>query len=175
MEEKPLSEYYLRRDGPNGPMKHRYNCKVCHSAEEKKRRDQPEFKERARVRALRWYAENKEYARAKEKEYHRKNPEVRLRAQAKYKAKKCQVRDWLIKTYDGIPCMDCDGVFAWCSMDFDHRPGEVKEFGIGWISNLKATPERVAQTEKEIAKCDLVCSNCHRVRTQERSNAEPQS
>ncbi len=168
MEEKPLSEYYLRADSTTGKMKHRYNCKVCHSAEEKARREQPEFKERARVRAKIWYAENKEYARTREKEYHRKNPDVRQRAQAKYKAKRCKVRDWLTKTYDGVPCMDCNGVFAWCAMDFDHRPGEGKEFGIGARSGLKATPKRLALVQKEIDKCDLVCSNCHRVRTRDR-------
>jgi predicted HNH restriction endonuclease len=168
MEEKPLSEYYLRKDGPNGPMKHRYNCKVCHSAEERERREQPEIKERARVRAKQWYAENREHARARQKKYAREHPEVGQRAHAKYEAKKTKVRDWLIKTYGGVPCMDCDGVFAWCAMDFDHRPGEVKEFGIGWISNLKASPETLARAQKEIAICDLVCSNCHRVRTQNR-------
>jgi hypothetical protein len=149
-------------------MKHRYNCKVCHSAEEKKRRNLPEIKERARVRAREWYAENRDHARARQKKYHLEHPEVSRRAQERYAAKKTKVRDWLTKTYGGVPCMDCDGVFEWCAMDFDHRPGEGKEFGIGWISNLKATPERVAKTQKEIAKCDLVCSNCHRVRTGDR-------
>ena len=169
MEEKSLSEYYLRADGPNGEMKQRYNCKVCHSAEEKKRRELPEIKERARERAQIWYAKNREYALARGKEYQSTHPEVGRRSHAKYDAKKHRVRDWLIKTYGGVPCMDCEGVFAWCAMDFDHRPGEGKEFGIGAISALKATPERIAKVEKEISKCDLVCASCHRVRTQKRA------
>jgi hypothetical protein len=165
-EEKPLSEYYLR--GDQGKMKPRWICKVCHSADSKRRRDEPESKEKARKRAQIWYAENREYARAKNKEYQLKHPEVGQRSRAKYNAKKQRVRDWLIKTYDGVPCMDCDGVFEWCSMDFDHRPDEGKEFGIGVMSCRKATPERLAEVQKEIAKCDLVCSNCHRVRTRDR-------
>lgn len=61
--------------------------------------------------------------------------------------------------------MDCDGVFAWCAMDFDHRPGELKEFRIGGIGGSRATFNGIAKVELEIMKCDLVCACCHRVRT----------
>ena len=64
--------------------------------------------------------------------------------------------------------MDCNGVFAWVAMDFDHRPEETKEFAIGRMAGYSSTPDNIAKVEKEIAKCDLVCSNCHRVRTQDR-------
>ncbi len=61
------------------------------------------------------------------------------------------------------PCLDCGGTFPPECMDFDHRPGEVKLFG---VSHGKAYAwERV---EAEIAKCDLVCANCHRIRTRAR-------
>ncbi len=173
-EEKPLSEYYLRKDGPNGPMKHRYNCKVCHSEEEKERRNRPEIKERARVRAKVYYANNKEHAREVQKKWAAANPDKMKAAKDRYDSKQHRVRDYLTKKYEGVPCMDCDGVFAWCAMDFDHRPGEVKEFGIGTISCLVSKPETLARAHKEIAKCDLVCSNCHRVRTKDR-HAKPQS
>jgi len=45
-------------------------------------------------------------------------------------------------------------------MDFDHREGENKMFSIG-SENHKSWPVVLA----EIAKCDLVCANCHRLRT----------
>ena len=79
------------------------------------------------------------------------------------------VQGWLINKYGGVPCMDCGGVFDFVAMDFDHRPEETKEFGIGTLGQYVATPERLAKVEKEIAKCDLVCSNCHRVRTKKRN------
>jgi hypothetical protein len=44
-------------------------------------------------------------------------------------------------------------------MDFDHRPGTVKLFHIG--KNTHSEDAVLA----EIAKCDVVCANCHRVRT----------
>ena len=89
--------------------------------------------------------------------------------------KKNRVRDWLISKYQGVPCMDCIRVYPWCAMDFDHRPGEIKEFNIGTQGCQRPTPERLARVEKEIAKCDIVCSNCHRVRTQKRRDEAQRS
>ncbi len=86
----------------------------------------------------------------------------------KLKKDKARIRDWLIEKYKGVPCMDCGVAFEWCAMDFDHRPGEKKEFKIGANGCRKATPKVKAIVEKEISKCDLVCACCHRVRTQHR-------
>lgn len=59
-----------------------------------------------------------------------------------------------------VPCMDCGGKFDPICMDFDHRPGTVKKFCIG--TRLQLSMERILT---EIAKCDIVCANCHRIRT----------
>lgn len=60
------------------------------------------------------------------------------------------------------PCTDCGGQFPPYVMDFDHREGEAKLKG---ISNLVGHTAPWETIEAEIAKCDLVCSNCHRIRT----------
>lgn len=59
------------------------------------------------------------------------------------------------------PCMDCSGTFHPCAMHFDHRPGTAKFFNIG--EALCRYPLEVL--DAEIAKCDVVCANCHAVRT----------
>jgi hypothetical protein len=74
------------------------------------------------------------------------------------------LKSW-IDGLKSVPCMDCGGRFPPVAMDFDHREGEVKAFDISrapWKVRSKAS------IEKEIAKCDVVCANCHRVRTQQR-------
>jgi hypothetical protein len=48
-------------------------------------------------------------------------------------------------------------------MDFDHLPGKQKKF---YVSQSMQRPKELIL--KEIAKCELVCANCHRNRTQER-------
>ena len=71
------------------------------------------------------------------------------------------MRDFLIDKKNR-PCQDCGKIYPCYVMDFDHKQGEIKEKEIarmvagGW-SKLKV--------EKEIRKCDLVCANCHRIRT----------
>ena len=57
-------------------------------------------------------------------------------------------------------------------MEFDHRPGTEK---VGEVSNLvRRKRKRLAMAEVE--KCDLVCANCHAVRSyvrQKRGVAQP--
>jgi len=63
--------------------------------------------------------------------------------------------------------MDCGGQFPPYVMDFDHRPGEQKAYA---VSEMVSRMVRWEKIEAEVAKCDLVCSNCHRVRTFNREN-----
>lgn len=60
-----------------------------------------------------------------------------------------------------VPCMDCGEGYPFYVMDFDHRPDEVK------LYNVNKMPGRqgIDRVLEEIAKCDVVCSNCHRSRT----------
>lgn len=59
-------------------------------------------------------------------------------------------------------CTDCGECFHHAAMDFDHVRGEkFKEVSAMWSYRW----ERVLV---EVAKCDLVCANCHRLRTQAR-------
>lgn len=60
--------------------------------------------------------------------------------------------------------MDCGGTFDPVCMDFDHRPGELKLFNIAAWRQYSAKVT-TAKLLTEIAKCDVVCANCHRLRT----------
>ena len=65
-------------------------------------------------------------------------------------------------------CADCDGFFGTSDLHFDHRDPSTKRFNLaaaafhGW----KAIKE-------EVAKCDVVCRECHSTRTREQ-NLAPQ-
>jgi hypothetical protein len=67
------------------------------------------------------------------------------------------------------PCMDCGDSFPTECMDFDHRPDEQKSFSISSGIMYKYNREAIL---KEVAKCDLVCANCHRIRTKARGRAQ---
>lgn len=64
-------------------------------------------------------------------------------------------------------CMDCGYDKHWCALEFDHRPGEVKLFEPHTLKCVGSWQQML----DEIAKCDVVCSNCHRIRTWERGPA----
>jgi hypothetical protein len=66
-----------------------------------------------------------------------------------------------------VPCMDCGILHSPYIMDFDHRDGAEKLFNVS--SGFKRAKHIVLA---EIAKCDIVCSNCHRYRTYERRGAK---
>ena len=59
-----------------------------------------------------------------------------------------------------VPCMDCGGMFLPHQMDFDHRDPSTKSFQV--TGPLLKSRESLLV---EIAKCDIVCANCHAVRT----------
>jgi hypothetical protein len=59
-------------------------------------------------------------------------------------------------------CQDCGKFFPPWVMDFDHRDPTKKSFAI--MSGKALLKSRVALLA-EIAKCDIVCANCHAIRT----------
>jgi hypothetical protein len=62
------------------------------------------------------------------------------------------------------PCADCGGRFPPCSMDFDHRDSTEKATAVTRMIG-RAGRRRILA---EVAKCDIVCANCHRARTNAR-------
>lgn len=71
----------------------------------------------------------------------------------------------IIQTAKDVPCCDCGRHYGYWVMDFDHRPGVKKLFD---ISVARKGNKRIAVLKAEIAKCDVVCANCHRDRTHAR-------
>ena len=66
----------------------------------------------------------------------------------------------LIRNLKSKPCMDCGNTFDPVCMDFDHRDPLLKR---GRVASI--TKRGFLAVLEEVAKCDVVCSNCHRIRT----------
>lgn len=64
------------------------------------------------------------------------------------------------------PCHDCGQEYPWYVMQFDHVKGR-KMDGIG---NLKKFNNE-SRLLREIKKCEVVCANCHAIRTYTRIHA----
>ena len=64
-------------------------------------------------------------------------------------------------------CADCGVVYPPYVLDWDHIRGE-KSFNLGVMRSRYGYKNVRKLVLIEIAKCDLVCSNCHRERTRQR-------
>lgn len=73
-----------------------------------------------------------------------------------------EVKNFIKEIKESSPCIDCGVKYPYYVMDFDHLEG--KDFGINFLS----ATGRIAALKKELEKCELVCSNCHRKRTYQR-------
>jgi len=100
-----------------------------------------------------------EYSR----EYYRQHKDAYVAAAARHHRK---IRETLRGAKDK-PCADCGRSFPYYVMDFDHREGEEKLCNVSELNCYR----RVSMKNllAEIAKCDVVCANCHRIRTHERA------
>ena len=77
---------------------------------------------------------------------------------------------WLWVMKRSRPCADCGQAFHPAAMHWDHT-GTDKLINISRAVNYGWSRERILQ---ELAKCELVCANCHSVRTYTRKrNTDP--
>src|SRR5688572_12157076 len=72
------------------------------------------------------------------------------------------VRDIIQKAKEGKSCADCKQAYQPWVLQFDHLDASDKEAA---VANLAARGASVARVLIEIAKCEIVCANCHAERT----------
>ena len=80
---------------------------------------------------------------------------------ARTRAWRIAARAWMDTLKEGRACLDCGGIFPPCVMHWDHLPGHFKT---AEISSMVSSRSREIVLD-ELAKCELVCANCHVMRT----------
>ena len=102
-----------------------------------------------------------------------KDPEKRKEAQRdwylrhkkfmllKNRRRRQEIREFIHNLKDK-PCDDCNKKYPFYVLDYDHKDRKDKDFDIGSAPRRRMGKDRIL---KEIAKCELVCANCHRIRT----------
>jgi len=68
------------------------------------------------------------------------------------------IRIWIEQYKIGKECIICSENHPAC-LDFHHVDRTIKEFSIGAFPRKTYTLKKV---QEEIAKCIIICSNCHR-------------
>jgi hypothetical protein len=90
--------------------------------------------------------------------YHARTRVIRI-AQTREQKRRLAAWHWELKS--SAPCIDCGGWYHPAAMGFDHLPGTEK---LDEVSDLVGSG-RARRAREEVLKCDLVCANCHAVRT----------
>ncbi len=76
------------------------------------------------------------------------------------------IREFLLSFLNQNKCKDCGN----CDirvLEFDHLPEFIKEYN---ISDMLRNSLSINLIKQEIKKCEVVCANCHRIRTNQRQN-----
>ena len=96
-----------------------------------------------------------EKMRAYRRAWYRRNPE---KAYERKKQRRQEMISWLREYKGTLACLQCGETHPAC-LDFHHRDRNEKDFRISALGNMGWSKERVLT---EIAKCDVLCANCHR-------------
>ena len=95
-----------------------------------------------------------------------KNPEAkqhfRDQQNCAIKKRRAQLKS-MVNEIKSSGCVDCGGIFHPVAMDFDHVRG-TKKHTISWMVYHNTGWDKI---QKEIDKCEIRCSNCHRIKTYE--------
>lgn len=133
----------------------------------------PEQKVEQAIYLKEWRAANPERTRKLKSE---SEARLRLKDPEGFRAQRCEIskrhalrRGALLDEAKNRPCMDCGNSYPPCVMDFDHRdPSQksrvLRSKRVIGMRGFAASRTREALLA-EIAKCDVVCANCHRLRT----------
>lgn len=113
--------------------------------------------EAKRQSCKRHYQRHLAYYKQYRKDYYRKN---RLAVLAMNKVNR-DARVTYMRTAKDKPCADCGQRYPFPCMEFDHVRGKK-------LFNVASVCMSIDKLAAEIAKCDVVCANCHRIRTYSR-------
>jgi hypothetical protein len=112
---------------------------------------------------LEYRQKNRELLRVRNLNYCRLNKEKRNATVKRVLLASRNRNKAIIHKLKSVPCTDCKGLFPPEAMDFDHLRDKITT-----IAHLAGGARAVSVVLAEVAKCEVVCSNCHRVRTARR-------
>ena len=101
------------------------------------------------------------YQRAYQRQWYRKNREVHLARVLRVSRRAREATQQAIDELKNCECVDCGGRFPPFLMDFDH----VRGTKVANLAKMRSGRVAWAKIVEEVAKCEVVCANCHRRRT----------
>lgn len=147
---KQYSEFNKRAQNADG---YHYSCRSCINADRAENR-KAQLSVGITPRNDQWNKENRDYLN-------------KIRT-----SKRRETRDFIRSLKIGRPCDVCGGVFPPVAMDWDHLDPAQKSFEICQEGIREMYPKE--KLLEEIAKCRLICANCHRIHSAIQRGEDPE-
>ena len=97
--------------------------------------------------------------KAKQRQYERAwYARNRAKVRAKVRARRLRIAEWFRSFKETLSCLRC-GENDWVALDFHHRDPRKKD---PTINEMWRKGWGIKRILAEIAKCDVLCANCHR-------------
>lgn len=130
-------------------------CSICG-----KLRTEDEFNWRSKAKGVRM-----KYCRACQQAFSRHHYAINKGSYFKRNERRRQRHAELIRQAKSLPCADCKFEYPYYVMEFDHVKG-IKRQHVSRMASLSLNA-----IISEVSKCEVVCSNCHKIRTWKRKHA----
>ena len=102
-----------------------------------------------------WMAANRDKMRAYRRKYYHDNKETE---KARITKRKQELQKWFHEYKKTLRCEECGESHVGC-LDFHHKDRSEKEICLSGVIQQGWCKERIM---KEVEKCIVLCSNCHR-------------
>lgn len=114
------------------------------------------------LRSGQFYEKCKECMKSRGRNYYQANRDRQLKLALNRRHRSyLEKRRFLIK-YKNRKCADCGIKYPFYVMDLDHRDFRSK---VNNVSSMFTHNWSLDKIKTEVKKCDVVCANCHRIRT----------
>ena len=108
----------------------------------------------------------REYNREYQRRWYKANRELLMQRVLRVNRRRRERGKDYVDELKRVPCADCGVEYPPYVMDFDHIRGE-KTVNLARLRNSRLA---WAKLLAEIEKCEVVCANCHRIRTRLRAH-----
>lgn len=137
-EEQHLGQFVEKNSSKIGGWQSRTVCKAC-----RKIQDKPN-----------------------QQKYHRNNRTKIIERAAAFKVKaRTRNYSFVNRVKKNALCADCRTDYPYYILQFDHVVNDNENT---YIAKLVASPVSIKRLKDEIRQCEIVCANCHKMRTQKR-------
>lgn len=106
------------------------------------------------------YKDKAKQAESARRHYEANKDVMKARASKYRDSARERLKQIVIEAKD-IPCADCGVKYPSYVMDLDH----VRGTKVAGVSSMVVSGYSEKRVREEIAKCEVVCANCHRIRT----------